>query len=122
MFVWIAAVWPAPCLSISSHISKPCSLSENLSTACTGASFSMVSGSFSPTSEHSAARIVASSGISKPASCAMYCGDLPGTTELSFGVSPENAVQPNMYFSSLAFSSSLTKYALRRFNSLTSGA
>ena len=82
LFVWMAAVWPAPSLSIFSHISKACSLSSALSTACTGASFSWVSGSSSETSLHSAARIVASAGISKPAALAMNCGDLPGTTEM----------------------------------------
>ena len=122
LFVWMAAVWPAPSLSIFSHISKACSLSSALSTACTGASFSWVSGSSSETSLHSAARIVASAGISKPAALAMNCGDLPGTTELRTGFWPEPAVQPNMYCSSFAFSSALTKYALRRLSSLTSGA
>ena len=53
---------------------------------------------------------------------AMNCGDLPGATELRTGFWPEPAVQPNMYCSSFAFSSALTKYALRRLSSLTSGA
>ena len=85
----MTAVWPAPCTSICSHILKPVSLSGDLSTAWTGHSFSMVSGSFSPTSLHSAQMMVVSSGIEKPAAFAMKCGDLPGTTLLSFGVWPE---------------------------------
>ena len=86
----------------------------DFNTANTGDSFSRVSGSFSPTSLHSAAKITVPFGTSNPANLAISVAGLPTITE--FNLAPaqfsEFASTPNNKFSNLAFSFLVTKCTL----------
>ena len=77
----------------------------------TGESFSRVKGSFSPTSAHSAARILVSAGTLKPACSAIHVAGLP--TMSAFNFAPAQfllfALAPKQNCSKRAFSFLLTK-------------
>ena len=111
--VWMAAECPKPSkATISSANFKPCSVESALIMAKTGESFSRVSGSFGPTSRHSAMMMLVFSGTLNPACSAIHAAGLPTTAELSFAPPQlaQFAVTPKINSSSMAFSFLLAKY------------
>ena len=96
----------------------------DFNTANTGDSFSRVSGSLTPTSLHSAAKITVPLGTSNPANLAISVAGLPTITE--FNLAPaqfsEFASTPNNKFSNLAFSSLVTKCTRCDFMILTNSS
>ena len=110
--VWIAAEWPRPLNStIWRALLIPSSRLSDFKTAMTGDNFSRVNGSFSPTSLHSAARILVPSGTEKPACSAIHAAGFP--TMSAFNFAPAQflllAFTPKQNSSRRAFSFLLTK-------------
>ena len=103
--------------TIAADLAIPSSVEVAFNTANTGDNFSLVNGSFGPTSLHSASKIWVSSGTLNPACSAIQVAGLPTTAALTVPTSLTlslYASAPNIYFSSLAFSSAFTQYTLKR--------
>ena len=78
--VWIAAEWPKPLNStIAAALAIPSSVLLAFKIANTGDNFSLVNGSFGPTSLHSAQIICVSAGTLNPACSAIHSAGLPTT-------------------------------------------
>ena len=110
--VWIAAECPNPLNStIWVDFKIPSSVLLAFKIANTGDNFSLVNGSFGPTSAHSAQIICVSSGTLIPACSAIHVAGLPTTFgfNLAAFTLSEYAAAPNINCSNLAFSSLFTK-------------
>lgn len=118
--VWTTALCPRPSNStMRSARTMPSSRVRARSTASTGHSFSLVSGSFGPTSSTGTRIREVSGGTANPACSAIQCGVRPTTSGLSLASEQEApcAVTPNTNSSSFAFSSGVATWACSRANS-----
>ena len=108
----MAAECPKPWNStICSALIKPSSVLSAFNSANTGESFSRVNGSFTPTSLHSANKILVFAGTLKPACSAIHAAGLPTTAAFSFAIEQLLllAFAPKINSSSNAFSFLLTR-------------